>query len=144
MNRVSVQVRRDNGDATVCAYFDDWLISQGDADQFEQVVAFANKVARGEYVLDESDFSPFGGYFEMSYEDLDEWYREMLTEPSLINDGDSRTEWLDDAQDFGACDSVMVTLEGENADGVHVHWTDFRLTGEQARVMLTALADMED
>ena len=122
-NRVSVEVYRQVDRApTICAYLDGWLFAQGYSFQWSIVMAFADKVARGQYEPD-----------ELLFEELDEWYRDEFG-----------GEWRDDAEDFGACDSVMVTLEGENADGVHVHWTDFRLTGEQARVMLTALADMED
>lgn len=130
-NRVSVEVYRHSDHApTICAYLDGKLIAQGYSFQWPIVMAFAHEVARGHYELDES---PFGGYYELSFDELDEWYRDEFG-----------GEWRDDAQDFGACDSVMVTLEGYDEDGVHVHWTDFRLTGEQARVMLTALAEMED
>lgn len=85
-NRVSIELfygadlltnKPDFSDGAVVAYFDGNLISEGYASQFDQVVAFADKVARGKYELDKS---PFGGYYTMSWDDLDEWYQELLAE----------------------------------------------------------------
>lgn len=80
MSRVSVKMIRPYSPDDwyeVGAYLDDDLISQGESWQFEQVVAFAHEVAIGCFELDES---PFGGYYGLSWDDLDEWYEEFIEE----------------------------------------------------------------
>lgn len=82
-NRVSVVMARDYNPetgifdgriSTVSAYLDGELFAQGWCGQWHQVVAYADVVARSEQPPETGPF----GYIELSFEDLEEWYREFI------------------------------------------------------------------
>lgn len=77
----------------------------------------------------------------------DEWVCESCAEQRewrAEEAEEKRADWLDDAADYGACETVRVHLVGLAPNGQTVwHTTAFEITGAQARAMFQGIAEAQ-
>lgn len=76
----------------------------------------------------------------------DEWVCDLCADKREMRAAEAeekRADWLDDAADYGSCETVRVSLEGFGGNGTLYFMTDFEITGAQARAMFQGIAEAQ-